>query len=61
MLKDGAVVGLPGRNQNHQRAPGAVDEVMDLAGPAAAGTANTVVKRLDAEILVIRPSPLCAE
>jgi len=61
MLKDGAIVAVAGRDQYHQRSPGAVDEVVDLAGQPATGTTNTVVRRLEAEILVIRPSPLCGE
>ncbi len=59
MLELGAVMGLSGRDQDYQWAPGAVDEVVDFAGPSAARAANAVVRRLDAQILVIRPSPLC--
>jgi hypothetical protein len=59
VLKEWGVVGLTGRDQHHQRSPQTVDEVMDLAGQTATGTANAVVRRLDAEILVIRPSTLC--
>ena len=59
ILEDRRVVGLARRDQHHQGAAGAVDEVVDLAGQPAAGTANSVVKRLDGQILVIRPSPLC--
>jgi hypothetical protein len=52
-------VGLASGYQHHQRAPGAIDKVVDLAGQPAARAANTVVRRLDAGILVIRPTPLC--
>ena len=50
MLKDRGIIGLPGRDQDHQRSPNAVDQVVDLAGQPAAGPANTVVRRLDAQI-----------
>jgi len=59
MLKDWGVVGLAGRHQHHQWSSEAIDEVPDLAGQPAAGPANTVVRRLDARILVVRPSPPC--
>ena len=59
MLEHRGVVGLAGADQHHQRSSRAVDEVVDLAGQPAAGTANAVVRRLDAQIRVIRPSPLC--
>lgn len=59
MLKDRGVIGLPGGDHDHQRATDAVDKVVDLAGQTAAGTADAVVRRLDAQIAVIRPSPLC--
>jgi hypothetical protein len=36
MLKDGTVMGLARRNQDHQWPSGAVDEVVDLAGQPAA-------------------------
>jgi hypothetical protein len=52
-------MGLARAYQHHQRSSAAVDEVMDLAGQAAAGAANAVVRRLDRQIRVIRPSPLC--
>ena len=48
MLEERGVVGLTGRDQHHQRSPGAVDEMVDLAGQPAPGTANAVVRRLDA-------------
>jgi hypothetical protein len=50
---------LTGGDQHHQRAPGTVDQMVDLAGQPAAGAAYAVVRRLDARIRVIRPSPLC--
>jgi hypothetical protein len=53
------IVGLAGRDQHDQRSSDAVDEVVNLAGQSTAGTTNTVVRRLDAGIVVIRPSPLC--
>src|SRR5262245_15003473 len=59
MLEDRGVVGVSGRHQDHQRSAGAVDELVDLAGQPAAGATHAVVRRLDAGILVIRPSPLC--
>ena len=59
MLEHRAVVGLARAHQYHQRTPGPVDEVVDLAGQSAAGAANPVVRRLYAQIRVIRPSPLC--
>ena len=59
VFKDRGIVGLLGRDQHHQWSPEAVDKVVDLAGQPTARTANAVVRRLDAEILVIRPSPLC--
>ena len=59
MLEHRAVVCLAGADQDDQRPAGSIDEVMDLAGLPAAGAANAVVRRLDARILVIRPSPLC--
>lgn len=59
MLKYRAVVGLPSPDEHHQRPSVAVNEVMNLAGQPAAGTPNAMVRRLDQQILVIRPSPLC--
>jgi hypothetical protein len=59
MLKHRAVVRLTGADEHYQRASMTVDEVMDLAGQAAARAAQGVVRRLDAQIRVIRPSPLC--
>ena len=59
MREDWGVVGLAGRHQHDQRSAVAVDEVVDLGGQPAAGTADAVVRRLDARIRVIRPSPLC--
>ena len=59
MLEHGSIVGLAGADEHHQRPSAPVDEVMNLAGQATKGTANAVVRRLDAGIVVIRPSPLC--
>jgi hypothetical protein len=59
MLEHGAIVGLAGADEHHQRPSAPVDEVMNLAGQAATGTADAVVRRLDVQIRVIRPSPLC--
>lgn len=59
MLEDWAVVGLTGGDQHHQGTARAVDEMVDLAGQSATRAANAVVRRLDVQILVIRPSPLC--
>lgn len=59
MLKHRAIVGLPSPDEHHQRPSVAVDKVMNLAGQPAAGTPNAMVRRLDQQILVIRPSPLC--
>ena len=58
MLEDWGVVGLAGRDQHYQRPSDTVDEVVNLAGQSAAGAADAVVRRLDAGIVVIRPSPL---
>jgi hypothetical protein len=51
--KAGASFGLTGRDQHHQRAPTAVDEMVVLASQPAAGATDTVVRRLDAQIPVI--------
>lgn len=59
MLEDWPVVGLTSADKYHQRTALTVDKVMDLAGQPAARAANAVVRRLDAKIRVIRPSPLC--
>lgn len=59
MLEDRIVTGLTGSHEDHQRPPGTVDELVDLGAQPATGTANAVVRRLGAEIPVIRPSPLC--
>ena len=59
VLEDGGVVGLAGRDQYHQGTSDAVDEVVNLAGQSAAGPTNAVVRRLDAGMVVVRPSPLC--
>ena len=59
MLEDGIVAGLAGADEDDQGQSSTVDELVDLGAQPAAGAANAVVRRLDAEILVIRPSPLC--
>jgi hypothetical protein len=59
MLEHRAVVGVTGPDEHHQRSPASVDEVVNLAGQPATGTANTVIRRLVEQIRVIRPSPLC--
>ena len=61
LFEEGGIVGLSGGNQDHQRPASAVDEMVDLAGQAAARAAYRVVRRLDARIRVIRPTPLCGE
>ena len=58
VFEDGSVMGLACADEHHQRPSAPIDEVMNLAGQPAAGAANTVVRRLDAQICVIRPSPL---
>ena len=45
-------------DQRDQRAPLAVDELVDLRRQAASGAADRVIRRLDARIRVIRYSPL---
>lgn len=59
MLEDGAVAGLAGPDEDDQGKSSAVDELVDLGAQPTARSANAVVRRLDAEIFVIRPSPLC--
>lgn len=59
MLKHRTVAGLPGADEDHQGQASAIDELVDLGAQPAAGAPNTVVRRLDEEIRVIRPSPLC--
>jgi len=59
MLEDRSVVGLPGGDQHDQGPSRTIDEMVNLAGQTAAGAAYRVVRRLDAWIRVIRPSPLC--
>ena len=59
MLKHRAVMRLAGTDEHHKWPSVPVDEVVNLAGETAAGAANAVVRRLDAQIRVIRPSPLC--
>lgn len=50
---------LAGADKHYQWPSVPVDEMVNLAGETAAGAANPVVRRLDAQIRVIRPSPLC--
>lgn len=59
MLEHRVVAGLASTDEDHQGQPGTIDELVDLGAQPTAGAANAVVRRLDAEILVIRPSPLC--
>lgn len=59
MLQHGAIVSLAGANQHHQWPSAPIDKVMNLAGQPAARAANAVVRRLDRQIRVIRPSPPC--
>lgn len=61
MLQHRAIVGLTGTDEHDQGSSASVDEVMNLAGQPATGTANAVVTRLAGQIRVIRPSPLCHE
>jgi hypothetical protein len=51
------VAGLPRPDQHNHGPPMAVDEVMDLGGPATAGATDRVVRRLDPQIRVVRPQP----
>ncbi|OBG37013.1 hypothetical protein A5672_18675 [Mycobacterium alsense] len=59
MLEHRIVSGLAGADEDHQGQPLAIDELVNLGAQPTAGTANAVVRRLDDQILVIRPSPLC--
>lgn len=59
MLEHRAVTSLAGADEGHQRPPGTVDKLMDFGAQPTARAANAVVRRLDAGIVVIRPSPLC--
>ena len=59
MLEHRPVVGLAGADEHHQRSSTTVDEVVNLAGQTASGAADAMVRRLDRQIRVIRPSPLC--
>jgi hypothetical protein len=52
-------MGLARTDKHHQRPAMAIDKLMNLAGQPATRTANAVVRRLDEQIRVIRPSPLC--
>ena len=51
------VAGLLRPDQHNHGPPMAVDGVMDLGGPATAGATDRVVRRLDPQIRVVRPSP----
>jgi hypothetical protein len=53
------VVGLTGRDGDHQRQPVPVDPMVGLGRRPAAGTTEAVIRRLESRILVDRPSPLC--
>jgi hypothetical protein len=50
---------LAGTDEHHQWPSVPVDEMVNLAGETTARAANAVVRRLDGQIRVIRPSPLC--
>lgn len=53
------ITSLPGPDEHHQWQSVAVDELVDLAAQTAARPANSMIRRLGAEILVIRQVPLC--
>ena len=57
----GVVARLSRREQQRQRATERVGESVDLGAQTAAGAAECVVGGLVGQILVIRPSPLCAQ
>lgn len=57
--KDRRVIGLARAEEHDQWSTLTVNEVMDLRAQPAAGAANTVIRRLDRQIRVIRPSPQC--
>jgi len=59
MLEHRIVACLASTDEDHQGQAGTIDELMDLGAQPAAGATNAVVRRLDAGIVVIRPSPLC--
>ncbi len=61
MLQHRVVTGLAGADQDHHGQPLAIDELVNLGAQPSAGAANAVVRRLDDQILVIRPSPLGGE
>lgn len=55
------VTGLAGTDEYDQRAAMAVNELVDLRADPAAGAAQGVIERLDAQILVLRSCPLRLE
>lgn len=59
VLEHRGVPALPGPEQHHQRPHVPVAQVVDLRRQAAAGAADGVIRRLDAQIRVIRQVPLC--
>jgi hypothetical protein len=44
-------------DEDHHRQSVALDEVMDLGAQPTSGPSDAVIRRLDARIGVIRPSP----
>lgn len=52
------VTSLPGRDHRGQPEPAAIDEVMALRPQATAGATDAVIRRLESDIRVIRPSAL---
>jgi hypothetical protein len=56
-LEHRGVAGLPGCDRNYQRTALTVDELVDLGRYPATGSAERMIGRLDAEILVVRVSP----
>ena len=53
------VTGLTRSDQDHQRQTGTINEWMDLGAQTASGAAYSMISRLDAQIRVIRQTPLC--
>ena len=56
----GSIASLAGTDQHDQGQAGAVDELVDLGAQTASGTADSMVRGLCEQILVIRQIPLCA-
>lgn len=50
---------LPGRQHERQRPGSPIADQVVLGRQPTAGAADRVVRRLGAELLVVRPSPLC--